>query len=43
MTDQPKPGGRPTRIAAVVMLIIIVIVVIAFVGMNLHDVTKATQ
>jgi hypothetical protein len=33
-------AGRPSTRAAVIMLIIIGIVVIAFVGMNMHDVTK---
>jgi hypothetical protein len=40
MTDNPK---RPTRRAAVIMLTIVAIVIIAFVGMNLHDVTKAVH
>lgn len=43
MTDKPNPDGRSTRRAAVIMLTIVAVVVIAFIGMNLHDVTKSIQ
>jgi hypothetical protein len=43
MTDKSKPDKSSTGRAAVIMLVIVGIVVIAFIGMNLYDVTKAVQ
>jgi hypothetical protein len=40
MPNEPKPGKSPSTRAAVIMLIIIGIVIIAFVGLNLHSVTR---
>jgi hypothetical protein len=43
MTDKNKPDRKITTRAAVIMLVMVGIVVIAFIGMNLHDVTKSVQ